>query len=275
MIGIMQGRLSSPLSEKIQEFPWNSWKEEFASAQLLSVKLIEWTLDYFRMFENPIMDEENEKIVGKIIKEHGVSVTSITLDCFLEAPIHRSNPLTGLKSSITDLKAVVNSVSKVGVKLGVLPLVAESGQDDLATLRILISHLAELEEFCSQRQFKIALECEFPLPLIEFIAEEIEFIPHVGFNFDIGNGASLGNNPLEEIRVCGRKLFNVHIKDRKYLGKTVPLGQGDANFNLIAEELRRMNYDGNMILQVARKQTGQEIETIREYLDFCLKLGWR
>jgi len=274
MIGVMQGRLSPPLSNKIQEFPWNSWKEEFVSAKSLAIKLIEWTLDYHRMYENPIMCKENNEIIAKLSEEYEVSVKSITLDCFLEAPIHRSNPLTSLKSSIDDVKAVVYSVSKIGIEIGVLPLVAESGQDDLESLRVLISILKQLETLCLQNQFRFALECEFSLELIDWLAREIEFLPHVGFNFDIGNSASLGNSPLEELGIYGAKLLNVHIKDRKYRGKTVPLGQGDAQFKLIAEELTKMNYTGNMVLQVARKQTGQELETVSEYLDFCVELGW-
>lgn len=274
MIGVMQGRLSSPIGDKIQEFPWGSWEKEFLSAKSLSLRMIEWTLDHHRLHENPIMDQSKSQLIRKLSEENGISIKSITLDCFLEAPIHRSNPLTGFRSRIDDFEAVVKLVSQKGVEIGVLPLVVESGVDDLESLGVLILMLQQLESLCLQNNFRIALECEFNLEQLEWIAAQIETLPHVGFNFDIGNSASLGNNPIDELEIYGTKLFNVHIKDRKYLGKTVPLGLGDAEFEVIEKELKKMNYNGNMILQAARQERGRETETINEYVVFCSKFGW-
>ena len=52
-IGIMQGRLSKPESKAIQSFPTQSWQNEFIKAKKLSIKFIEWTLDYKNLHKNP------------------------------------------------------------------------------------------------------------------------------------------------------------------------------------------------------------------------------
>ena len=44
--GVMQGRLSKKIGNKIQAFPEKNWKIEFSKAKSLGLKSIEWTLDY-------------------------------------------------------------------------------------------------------------------------------------------------------------------------------------------------------------------------------------
>ena len=43
--GIMQGRLSKKIDNKIQAFPEKNWKNEFEKANKLGLKYLEWTLD--------------------------------------------------------------------------------------------------------------------------------------------------------------------------------------------------------------------------------------
>ena len=45
-IGLMQGRLSPLIGNKIQVFPVNNWQREFKIINKTSLNLIEWTLDY-------------------------------------------------------------------------------------------------------------------------------------------------------------------------------------------------------------------------------------
>ena len=56
----------------------------------------------------------------------------------------------------------------------------------------------------------------------------------------------------------------MHIKDRRLGGGTVPLGEGDADFNALFSALRATNYRRDFILQVARDAEGEELEWARE-----------
>ena len=51
----------------------------------------------------------------------------------------------------------------------------------------------------------------------------------------------------------------MHIKDRVLHGSTVPLGKGDADLDAVFAGLRRLNYAGDFILQVARGTAGDEV----------------
>ena len=53
---------------------------------------------------------------------------------------------------------------------------------------------------------------------------------YFGINYDIGNSASLGFDPKEEFTSYGKRISNVHIKDRVLNGGPVTLGKGNADF---------------------------------------------
>jgi hexulose-6-phosphate isomerase len=269
MLGVMQGRLVPSKSGLIQEFPWSDWKKEFRFANQVGLKLIEWTLEYENLENNPFITSLGQLEIIELSKKFDVSVESVTLNCFMNAPLHREHPVTRKKSSIFDLINIIKRSSRLGVKVGVLPLVVEAGTDNKETFLDLFELLDSLRELCDVSDFKIALECEYNLEVIKWISMQIEKLPHVGFNFDIGNSASLGNDPLAEIDLYGDKLMNIHIKDRLKKGVTVPLGQGAADFKKIFKKLKEVNYRNNLILQAARQNPNSELETIGDYLKFC------
>ena len=123
----MQGRLSPSTSGKIQEFPIQTWQDEFEMAAGLGLKAIEWTVDFLDYRSNPIFISELNSKLANLINEHSMHIPSITLDCFIEAPIHAKNELTGLKSEIKDLIWVAENIRMPGLNILVLPIVAEAG----------------------------------------------------------------------------------------------------------------------------------------------------
>jgi L-ribulose-5-phosphate 3-epimerase len=274
MIGVMQGRLSIPTSNKIQEFPWETWEVEFEEASNLGINKIEWTLDHSGLYENPIMTKQGRVQIKSLSTKHNILIDSITLDCFLESPVHKVNSFNNKTSDVKTLIDVAKCCNEAGIKIGVLPLVYESGEDNADSLRKLVEILAKLDNEFQKLEFQIALECELTLEMINWIHMNTICLASVGFNFDMGNSASIGNNPTEEISILNNRILNVHIKDRLPKGKTVPLGTGIVNFALVSEQLSKIGYSGNYILQAARKRNGFESLDIREYLDFCKLNGW-
>ncbi len=57
----------------------------------------------------------------------------------------------------------------------------------------------------------------------------------VKVNYDSGNSASLGYDPRDEFAAYGARVGSVHIKDRVKGGSTVPLGTGDTDFMALFE----------------------------------------
>ena len=85
-----------------------------------------------------------------------------------------------------------------------------------------------------------------------------------GINYDIGNSAALNFNPIEEFNEYGKRVQNVHIKDRLQGGGTVPLTTGNANFEVVFNLLHKNRYRGNYILQTSRANDNNHAELIKK-----------
>jgi hexulose-6-phosphate isomerase len=91
-------------------------------------------------------------------------------------------------------------------------------------------------------------------------------LDHVQANYDIGNSSSLGFDPKEELEAYGLKILNVHVKDRKLGGTTVPLGTGNANIDYVLQKLKEIGYSGGLTMQAARGEN--DIETAKEQIKY-------
>ena len=273
MLGIMQGRLSKSLTGKIQEFPGKTWEKEFEIANKLGLRAIEWTLDYSNFKLNPLFDLKEQSKINYLKDKFLIKIPSITLDCFVEAPFYKRNEITGLTSDTNDLLWIVENLQNVEVKILVLPIVAESGVFNQNYLSNLIKCLNAIEKDLAKTKKQIAIECEFDINSIAALLSELN-PDYFGINFDMGNSASLGHNPEEELSICSGRILNIHIKDRPLAGHTVKLGNGAVNFQKIAQLLNDQGYAGNMILQAARDFKTDETELIASYIDFCRKFDW-
>ena len=269
----MQGRLSKSLSGKIQEFPIYSWEKEFELAHDLGLRVIEWTLDYADFKSNPLFNLKEQINIRYLQDRYSINIPSITLDCFVEAPFYKHNELTGMASDIDDLLWINDNLQNTDVKILVLPVVAESGVFNKVHLSNLIKCLNGIENELTKTRKQIAIECEFDISSIATLLSELN-PDYFGINFDMGNSASLGHNPEEELSVCSGRILNIHIKDRPLAGHTVKLGSGDVNFKKIAKLLSDQGYAGNMILQAARDFQSDETDLIASYIDFCRKFDW-
>jgi hexulose-6-phosphate isomerase len=273
MIGIMQGRLSKSLTGKIQEFPVNTWEKEFELTNQLGLRAIEWTLDYADFKLNPLFNLKEQPKIKSLQDQFSIKIPSITLDCFVEAPFYKRNEITGLTSDTNDLLWIIENLQNVEVKTLVLPIVAESGVFNKNYLLNLIKCLKAIEKDLAKTKKQIAIECEFDINSIAALLSELN-PDYFGINFDMGNSASLGHNPEEELTVCSGRILNIHIKDRLLAGHTVKLGSGAVNFQKIAQLLNDQGYAGNMILQAARDFKEDETKLIASYIDFCKQFDW-
>ena len=264
-IGFMQGRLSSMIEGKIQAFPWSSWRDELSIARGLGFPLMEWTLDQERLYENPLMTEMGCAEIRALCISNGIQIPSLTGDCFMQAPFWKATGVARIELE-KDFIAIAKSCSEVGILILVVPLVDNGRLENIEQENELIEFLESQESYFLLHKIKIVFESDFnPKELARFIKR---LNPAVfGINYDIGNSAALGFDPKEEFSKYGERIMNVHIKDRMLGGTTVPLGSGNANFEIVFSELSRLNYEGNFILQTARAIGEEHAEVLAAYRD--------
>jgi len=75
--------------------------------------------------------------------------------------------------------------------------------------------------------------------------------PRVGLFFDTGNMVLQGF-PEHWVRICGKHLMKVHLKDFKRQGaQWPPLLEGDVDFPAVMRELRKIGYDDALLSEVS------------------------
>jgi len=266
-IGFMQGRLSKIRKNRIQSFPWEFWKEEFPRANEIGLSIMEWTIDTEKFAENPLINSNGNEEIISLIEKFKIKVPSVTCDYFMENPPWKAD-YKQIKESIA---LILKSMKNIGSQILVIPLVDNSSVLKSYSIEKVNEFFSELISDIRQQDLKIAFESDLsPIALSNFINNFDE--KHFGINYDIGNSTSLGFDPAEEFSAYGARIINVHVKDRKKNGGTVPLGDGDANFLKIFKLLQVMNYQGNLILQTARSTEGKDVDALVKYK--CLVEKW-
>jgi len=267
-IGFMQGRLSPMVNGKIQAFPWEHWKNEFTSAKKIEIFMMEWTLDQEDLYKNPFMNKEGQAEILELSKETGVKIPSLTGDCFMQAPFYKAG--YNKEELLKDFDNIIKACGALGVTFIIFPLVDNGALKTASEEELLLTELYKRVDLLKENKVKIVFESDFPpLRLKEFIAKLPADL--FGINYDLGNSASLGYEPVSEIKAYGERIFNVHIKDRVFGGTTVPLGTGDVKFSAVFKGLREAKYDGNYILQTVRSQDEQHEDFVIKFTNFVLE----
>jgi hexulose-6-phosphate isomerase len=264
-IGFMQGRLSPLIEGRIQAFPWSSWAEEFPLAEHNGFRLMEWTLDQERLYENPLLTQDGQAEIRSLCERHGLVIRSLTGDCFMQAPFWKAHG-ADRQALQRDFCAIADACAAVGISMIVVPLVDNGRLGSPAERDAFVTFLRSQTTFLSERRLRVIFESDYgPTDLARFI--EVFDPTRFGINYDIGNSAALGFDSAAELAAYGHRVMNVHIKDRMLGGTTVPLGTGNADFAAAFAALARMRYTGNYILQTARAADGRHAEALVRYRD--------
>jgi len=267
--GFMQGRLSPQVDGKIQAFPWARWREEFATAELLGFRLLEWTLDHERLAENPLMTEAGRAEMQTLSVAHRVSIPSVTGDCFMQEPFWKPTSPDFRRDLLEKLDQVIEACGLMQIGLIVVPLVDNGRMVNELERRLLVKEFTARGPLLEHARVRIAFETDLaPQAVADWIADYPKHL--FGINYDTGNSASLGYEPEQEWALYGDRVFNVHLKDRHFGGSTVPLGDGNCDFCACFRAMRRSRYAGNLILQTARAVAGKDAEVLARYRDFIL-----
>ncbi len=266
--GVMQGRLSKKINNKIQAFPEKNWKREFKIAKNLNLKLIEWTLDYKNLYKNPLMTKNGRKAIIKLQNKYSISIHSLTGDCFMQKPFWK---ISKNSKRLLDFQNIIFSCGQIGIKYIVVPLVDRGSLNNSSEENFLIRTINKFSKFIKINKVKVIFESDYnPRKLKKFISKFDKNL--FGINYDSGNSAALNHNIKEEFRFYGKRIYNVHIKDRIKYGKTVRLGYGNANLKELFKKLKNTKYKGNLILQTARSKNNKDVEEIKINLKYLNKL---
>lgn len=263
-IGIMQGRLSKPINNKIQSFPVNTWENEFYLAKDIGFELIEWVLDE-NIEDNPILSKKHFSKINIIKKQTGININSICCDYFMKNSLSR-NSESYRKKNLEILNFLIEESCPLNnIKIIDLPLVGEASLKKKKNSEDYKNIFLKLEKKILDNNLMIALETDLePNKLKDFLKNFNK--KTVTVNYDMGNSAYWKFDTEQEFLCYGQLISNVHIKDCTPRDYTVQLGDGNVNFNEVFYLLKKNNYKADFILQAARGEN--DILTAKKQLDF-------
>lgn len=117
--------------------------------------------------------------------------------------------------------------------------------------------LPRMEKYVKEYDIKIAVhnhgpeDKHFPTPQ-SVLAIVKNMDPRCGLCIDIGHTARTGIDVVASIREAGPRLLDMHVKDLSDFSKKeakVPVGDGLMPFPAIFRELKKMNYQGGVMLE--------------------------
>jgi L-ribulose-5-phosphate 3-epimerase len=269
-LGVMQGRLLPKYNKRYQAHPVDSWQDEFLIAKHFGLDCIEFILDYNDAEKNPLLKDGGIDEIKKIVDQTDVTVFTICADYFMEAPLH-SKDQNIAKQSLVILTKLLNNAFQLNVTDVVIPCVDQSSLSDQSTADLFVKQLTSTVELAEKYSINLSLETDLdPTSFVELL-DRFDSM-HVTVNYDIGNSASLGYNPVEELETYGDRITDIHIKDRVLNGGSVVLGRGNADFDLFFRKLNEFDYNGPFIIQAYRDEEGLKIfkeqkDWIQQYLN--------
>ena len=266
-IGIFQGRLSPSINGAIQDFPWDTWEDEFHKAKKVELDFIDWIVKSDNFYNNPLLTSEGNSSIKKIIKKTGIDIEIVCADCFMEKPFIRCSH-SELDIRLDMLEDLINRISSLDIRYLEIPLEDNSAILNKKEFKEIIEIFRPIMGVVHQKNIKLSFETSLsPNSVRNFLAQ----INHsdARINYDMGNSASRGYNSSEELEIYGDSIATVHIKDRILNGGTIQLGEGNVDFSKCLNGLRNKKYAGPFVLQTARK--GDEIELVRNNLRFIKK----
>ncbi len=253
----MQGRLCPPDDGKIQSFPVGGWRDEFPRAQEAGLQSIEWIYETGTDGHNPLRHDEGLAEMRELSARHDVGVGSVCADYYMSERL--IGPTAERNEAASEhLDWLLARAGALGARYIVLPFVDASSLVDDAQVDALVTLLREKAPRADDLGVEVHLEVDLAPPRLVRLLERVDH-PRVRANHDIGNSASLGFDPFDELTLLAPWLGSVHVKDRVRGGGTVDLGTGDADLPMSISMIRAQGFAGPLILQAARVEGLSEV----------------
>lgn len=256
-IGVMQGRLVPKYQGRYQAHPIGYWQDEFNIAKQVGLDCIEFILDFNDAELNPLLKDGGVDELKSIMDKTGISIQSICADYFMEAPLHNIDESIA-NNSLQILNRLIETASRLDITDIVIPCVDQSTLNGDEAVELFVNQIKKVIHLIEDKNINLSLETDLaPKPFVKLLNRLNS--KNITVNYDIGNSAALGFDPVEELNAYGNQITDIHIKDRVLGGGPVTLGEGNADFSKFFNKLKEFNYNGPFIMQAYRDDEGVEI----------------
>ena len=241
MIGIIQGRLSCS-GRELQCFPKNPLAE-FPIAKNSKYKFIEFFAEKNINKKNPIWSNIGIKNYIKSAKLNNLCIYSFCDDYYI-------NHNLGERETLYYALRVLKRLRKLKIKKYIIPLYGKSFLRPHNQAKI-IKHISRVAKICGNYRIQLLLESNMSPQKFKKIKEKISST-NCFFLFDSGNRVVLKRNLFHDLKLFGKNIRHIHLKDKNILKKNVIIGKGMVNFDLFFSSLKEIGYKGSFAIESQR-----------------------
>ena len=181
------------------------------------------------------------------MNRYRISIPAICHDQLIQYPIHSGDDEVSNFARET-LTKTIETCNAVGIEFIEIPLVGVSSirtNDDFEKfVNTILQYGNKIEEY----GLCFVLETDLSPSMNVNLMENLDGLA-IGLNYDMGNSAFWEFNPDKELPLIGKWIKNVHVKDCTPKDYTVPLGEGNVDFEKVFKYLGEKKYQGQFILQ--------------------------
>ncbi len=250
-IAIMQGRLSPAGGSRLQFFPAD-WQAEFPLAKKLGFSGITWFLDQSTPGFDPVRDVWGSAAALEDVDRARAVLPIHSIDCGLY-PLFGADKERTVESFRILLPGLAGRLASSVVVVPLLVHTAPRTEEEKREARESVGKIAAV---AAPLGLRLALETEMPADELADFVDSFGS-PAVGVCYDIGSCTAYGFDCPADIERLGSRILEVHLKDHKrthIIGKdrSVPLGEGDADFAGCFRSLNAIGYKGGYTMQAWR-----------------------
>jgi L-ribulose-5-phosphate 3-epimerase len=228
----------------------------FHEAQAIGFDGVE--LDLARDYTTDILwTAEGRRRVQDLAAETGVAVASVCLGALWGQTFASDDPADRRRAEEI-VTAAARFTPPLGTKVILVPIVGVDGQDAATGVARWVEGLRACAKVAEDSGAILALENvgRSPANSGPAIADMLDAVdsPAVRAYYDVGNGTSLGYDPIAELKLLGGRIAQVHIKG----ARSAQLWENTLDMAAVARTLKEIGYDGYLVFETRATENPSE-----------------
>lgn len=242
--GIIQGRLVPAPPGQLQWFPQDRWEDEFALAPQVGIGAIELIAERNHNPCNPLWTASGQARIRELAARNGLTLHALCNDYVID------HALPGDRGVLEQNLGLIEAGRRLGCMKYVLPLF-ERSELTAANSDQYVVPLHAIADAVADAGMILCLETILTgRELLDFL--NVLGHPAAAAVYDTGNRVAFGHDLPADIRLLGKRIAHVHIKDKNAANENVLLGTGLVNFRTVFEALADIEYDGPYTFETQR-----------------------
>lgn len=219
--------------------------------------------------DDPLLTVSGRQALKSVLSETGLAVSSVCLGVLNQWGFKMADPEVRTRTTDLILRAM-ELAAAVDAKALLIPFFGNSDLvgDALGQKRA-AAGLAELAPQAERLGLALAIESFLNAADVSALCRAVGS-PAAKVYYDVSNTTYMGYDPAAELVALAPLIAEIHFKDGKGDHSNAMLGQGDVNYPAVVASIRKIGYDGWIVLESAAPH--DPIADARTNLEFAKRV---